>query len=104
MPSLGPIYICKIKNPVQHCKTYPKKTVFKYLTAVFFALVCKANRVNPVDCSDVGMYSGIALKRDNIFYSKTEILYSVHPPLCDGGVQCKQFCSIDSTEWNFFFK
>ncbi len=40
--------------------------VFKYLTVVFFALVCKANRVNPVDCSDGGMYSGIALKRDNI--------------------------------------
>ncbi len=32
--------------------------VFKYLTVVFFALVCKANRVNPVDCSDIGMYSG----------------------------------------------
>ncbi len=37
--------------------------------------------VNPVDCSHVGMYSGIALKRDNAFYSKTEILYSAHPPI-----------------------
>ncbi len=76
--------------------------VFKYLVVVLFALIWKANRINPVDCSDIGMYSGFAVDRDNVFYSMTEILYRVHSPLCDGGVQCKQFCSIDSTEWIFF--
>ncbi len=42
--------------------------VFKYLVVVLFALIGKANRVIPVDCSEVGMFSGFALKRDNMFY------------------------------------
>ncbi len=76
--------------------------VFAYLAVVLFVLICKANRITPEDCSAAGVYSGIARNRDNMLNAKTEILYSAHPPFCDGGVQCKQFCSIDSTEWNFF--
>ncbi len=71
--------------------------VFTYMSVVLFMLICKANRIIPENCSDAGVYSGIARYRDNIFNAKTELLYSVHPPLCDGGFQCKH-----SSEWNFF--
>ncbi len=76
--------------------------VFAYLAVLLFVLICKANRINPEDCSAAGVYSGIARNRGNMLNSKTEILYSVHPPLCDGGFQCKQFCLLDFSEWNFF--
>ncbi len=76
--------------------------IFAYLAAVFFVLTCKANRIIPENCSDAGVYSSIARDRDKIFNAKTELLYSAHPPLCDGGVQCKHFCLLDSSEWNFF--
>ncbi len=76
--------------------------VFAYLWVVLVVLICKANRITPEDCSDTGVYSGIARDRDNIFHAKTELLYNVHLPLCDGGVQCKHFCLLDSSEWNFF--
>ncbi len=60
--------------------------VFAYLKVVLIVLICKANRITPEDCSDAGVYSGIARDRDNIFNAKTELLY----------------CLLDSSEWNFF--
>ncbi len=65
-------------------------------------LICKANRIIPENCGDAGVYSGIARDRDNILNAKTELLYSAHPPFCGGGVQCKHFCLLDSSEWTFF--
>ncbi len=88
-----------IEHQVQNCENYRKKMAFAYLSVVFFAWICIANRTNPEYCSAVGGYSGTVRDRDN---SMTEILNSVQPPLCHGGVQCKHVCLLDSSEWNSF--
>ncbi len=71
---------------------------------VLFLIIRAVQCVEPEVCSnDDEVFRGIARDRFVISYSKTVTLdignlYSV----CDAGVNCREFCLVDSLEWNFF--
>ncbi len=71
---------------------------------VLFLIIRAVQCIEPEVCSnDDKVFRGIA--RDCYVISNSKAvrldvgkLYSV----CDAGVNCREFCSVDSMEWNFF--
>ncbi len=80
-----------------------EKMMFAKLT-VLFSIFRAVQCIEPEVCSNIDeVFRGIARDRYVISSSKTVRLdVSKLSTVCDAGVNCREFCLLNSLEWNFF--
>ncbi len=71
---------------------------------VLLLIIRAVQCIEPEVCSEYyEVFRGIARDRHVISNSKTVRLdVSKLSSVCDAGVNCREFCLVDSLEWNFF--
>ncbi len=82
---------------------YPYKMEFASRKVVL-ALIFAAHIIKAHVCSkDDEVFRGFARDRSILSNTKTVRLgVSILSSVCDAGVYCREFCWVDSLEWNFF--
>ncbi len=72
------------------------------LLQILFLAIFPSKCISSDECSEHGLFSGVARYRDALSNAKVLVLHTKLPSKCEVGVRCKHFCLSYCAECNFF--